>query len=175
MMTLLAVGSTTGCSHKPVEAFKTPVKAFTGSTLDFYSTKEPYGEFSNFALYEVVVDNKTWMTSEHYYQAQKYAAPELQEWVRSAPTPMDAALRGRDPKKPKRPDWEQIKEGVMERAVRDKFQRHPELRKLLLLTGNAELFEHTKNDCYWGDCGDRSGKNKLGILLENIREGARHF
>lgn len=169
------MGGAAGCSHKPSTAYKTPLEAFSGPTLDFYSTKEPYGEFSNFALYEVVIDGKTWMTSEHYYQSQKYTDSELQEWVRSAPTPMEAALRGRAPAKPKRPDWEQIKDEAMERAVRDKFQRHPELAKLLTSTGEAQLFEHTKNDCYWGDCGDRSGKNKLGKLLERIRAELNTF
>ena len=57
----------------------------------------------------------------------------------------------------------------MEKAVWDKFTRYPELKTLLLSTGNARIYEHTKNDCYWADCGDRSGKNKLGLLLEKIR------
>ena len=82
---------------------------------------------------------------------------------------MEAALRGRDSRKPKRVDWEERKDVFMEKAVRDKFTRYPELKELLLSTGDAKIFEHTKNDCYWADCGDRSGKNKLGLLLEKIR------
>ena len=97
----------------------------------------------------------------------------MQEWVRSAPTPMEAALRGRESSKPKRPDWSQIKDQAMEKAVRDKFTRYTELQNLLLSTGTASLFEHTKNDCYWGDCGDGTGLNKLGLLLEKIRAELR--
>lgn len=152
------------CTHRP-----TPAEPYQEAILDFYSTQKPYGEFSNFALYPVFIDGEWWPTSEHYYQAHKYESKELMAWVQEAPTPMEAALRGRDKNIPKRPDWEERKDEFMEKAVWDKFTRYPELKKLLLSTGNARLFEHTKNDCYWGDCEDRSGKNKLGLLLEKIR------
>lgn len=141
--------------------------------LDFYSTKDPYGEFSNFALFQIFIDGEWWMTSEHYYQAHKYIEPDLIAWVKSAESPMEAALRGRDPKIPKRSDWNDVKDLVMEKAVRAKFASYPELQVLLLSTGDLRLYEHTKNDCYWGDCGDRTGKNKLGILLEKIRAELR--
>lgn len=160
---ILTVFLLSGCAHK------TPATLYLSETLDFYSTKAPYGEFSNFADYPVFLDNKWWPTSEQYYQAHKYTDVELQEWVRSASTPMEAALRGRAPDKPKRTDWELVKDDVMEKAVRDKFTRYPELKALLLSTGKAQLFEHTEKDCYWGDCLDRSGKNKLGKLLMKIR------
>ena len=148
---------------------ETPAVTVKTKNLDFYDAWAPYGEFSNFALFPVFVDGKWWPTSEHYYQAHKYTDPKLQEWVRSAPTPMDAALRGRDKAHPKRNDWEDVKESFMEKAVMDKFTRYPSLQNLLLSTGNANIFEHTKNDCDWGDCGDRTGKNKLGKLLEKVR------
>jgi N-glycosidase YbiA len=137
--------------------------------IDFYDAWNPYGEFSNFALFPISLEGKWWPTSEHYYQAHKYTDPKLQEWVRIAPTPMDAAIRGRDKSFPKRDDWETVKESFMEKAVMDKFTRYPNLKKLLLSTGEAEIYEHTKNDCEWGDCGDRSGKNKLGKLLMKVR------
>ncbi|WP_081112283.1 NADAR family protein [Bdellovibrio bacteriovorus] len=167
------------CSHSSIkpthyEQFpRTPLTPFQGEVLDFYSTKQAYGEFSNFALFPVHVDNQWWPTSEHYYQAHKYTDPKLIEWVKSAPTPMEAALRGRDKSTPKRADWEARKDSIMEKAVRDKFNRYPDLKELLLSTGEAKIFEHTQNDCYWGDCGDRTGKNKLGLLLEKIRSELR--
>lgn len=137
--------------------------------LDFYSVKDAYGEFSNFAIYPIVVDGVDWPTSEHYYQAHKYTEPELMEKVRNAKSPMEAALMGRDPNFPKRADWNEYKDIAMEVAVRAKFAQHQELRTLLKSTGTSKIFEHTKNDCYWGDCGDRTGKNKLGYLLMKIR------
>jgi ribA/ribD-fused uncharacterized protein len=163
----------TACSHQKVKHYaefpETPPKPYAENILDFYSTKNLYGEFSNFALFPVYVDGSWWPTSEHYYQAHKYDKPELMAWVKSASTPMEAALRGRDKNIPKRLDWDQRKDEFMEKAVVDKFTRYPKLKALLLSTGEARIYEHTENDCYWGDCLDRSGKNKLGLLLEKVR------
>ncbi len=142
---------------------------YEAEILDFYSVKNAYGEFSNFALFPLVIDGVDWPTSEHYYQAHKYTDPELMERVRQAKTPMEAALMGRDPNIPKREDWDTYKDIAMEKAVRAKFAQHEELKVLLKATGTSFIYEHTKNDCYWGDCGDRTGKNKLGLLLMQLR------
>ena len=61
----------------------------------------------------------------------------------------------------------------MTEAVRAKFTQHPWLRDLLLSTGEAHLIEHTRNDRYWGDGGDGTGKNKLGLILMEIRAELR--
>lgn len=153
---------------------KTPANPYTGEVLDFYSRSKPYGEFSNFALFPVLVDGEWWGTSEHYYQAMKYTDENLIDWVQEAATPEEAAKRGRDERFPKRADWETIRDEVMVKAVMDKFTRYPELKVLLLSTGESRIFEHTENDCYWGDCGDRTGKNKLGLLLEQIRSDLKN-
>jgi len=54
-----------------------------------------------------------------------------------------------------------------------KFEQHAGLRELLLSTGEAKLVEHTERDDYWGDGGDGSGRNGLGRLLMEVREGMR--
>ena len=58
-------------------------------------------------------------------------------------------------------------------ALQAKFTQHPELRDVLLATGDANLVEHTDNDAYWADGGDGSGKNMLGKLLMRVREQLR--
>ncbi|MES2526441.1 MAG: NADAR family protein [Bdellovibrionota bacterium] len=152
---------------------RTPAEIFTGDILDFYSTKDAYGEFSNFSGFPVFMDGEWWSTSEHYYQAQKYETEEMKDYVQFAGGPMEAANRGRDPKFPKRKDWDQVKDSFMEKVLFDKYQRHPELTELILSTGNSHIYEHTTNDCYWGDCGDRTGKNRLGTLLMKVRDSLR--
>ena len=57
----------------------------------------------------------------------------------------------------------------MREALWAKFSQHADLKALLLSTGNAELIEHTRNDRYWGDAGDGTGKNRLGELLMEVR------
>src|ERR1700722_13257921 len=125
--------------------------------INFYGSREPYFEFSNFARFRVTLGGKTWPTSEHYFQAQKFLDESLQEEVRLAKTPRIAADLGRDRSRPLRPDWEKVKDDVMREVVRAKFTQHEELKKLLLDTGDAIIVEHTANDSYWGDGGDGSG------------------
>ena len=61
----------------------------------FYKVKEPYGEFSNFSSFGFTDDNgRYWSTSEHYFQAQKFASEELGEKIKNYSSPMDAALEG---------------------------------------------------------------------------------
>jgi N-glycosidase YbiA len=139
----------------------------------FYRVNEPYGEFSNFSPHGFELDGKLWPTSEHYFQAQKFAGTEHENAVRLAQSPMIAARMGRSRQRPLRTDWEFVKDDIMRAALRAKFTQHPALRSLLLNTGDAELVEHTKNDRYWGDGGDGTGRNRLGQLLMEVRTELR--
>ena len=143
------------------------------SVINFYRTGDDYGSFSNFAPYPIEVDGKVWPTAEHYFQAQKFAGTEHEETMRLEPSPMVVARMGRGRKKPLRPDWEAVKDEVMRKAVLAKFTQHAELRAQLLETGDAKIVEHTENDSYWGDGGDGSGKNILGLILMEVRERLR--
>ncbi|RPJ78119.1 MAG: NADAR family protein [Alphaproteobacteria bacterium] len=149
---------------------RTPITDYQNSILDFYSVKNSFGEFSNFALFPIVVEGLLWPSSEHYYQAQKFIDPLLKELVRNAATPFLAAQIGRDPNLPMRDDWDDIKDGVMLVVLRAKFSQYNVLKELLLSTNQSHIYEHTKNDCYWADCGDRTGLNKLGEQLMLIRK-----
>ena len=149
---------------------KTPIVDYQAEILDFYSVKDLYGEFSNFALFPILVDGLSWSSSEHYYQAQKFLDPELKEKVRAAPTPYQAAQIGRDPNLPMREDWDDVKDGYMLIALHAKYGQYKVLQDLLKSTNNAHIYEHTKNDCYWADCLDRTGLNKLGTFLMQIRD-----
>lgn len=83
---------------------------------------------------------------------------------------MVAARLGRSRAQAIRKDWEQVKDELMKQALLAKFSQNEEIRKVLLSTGDAHLVEHTKNDRYWGDGGDGSGKNRLGAILMEVRE-----
>jgi ribA/ribD-fused uncharacterized protein len=141
--------------------------------INFYSTVGPYGCFSNFSRHSVELKGKSWPTSEHYFQAMKFEGTRHEEELRLAKTPSEVAKMGRDRKRPLRADWEEVKEDLMYEALRDKFTRHPELKKTLLGTGDHPLVEHTRNDRYWGDGGDGSGQNRLGHLLVKLRTELR--
>lgn len=137
--------------------------------IHFYSTTGEYGCFSNFSRHPVFLKQKRWPTTEHYFQAQKFAGEPDEEEIRMAKTAMIAARMGRDRKRPLRRDWESVKNQVMLEALRAKFTQHEDLKAILLGTGDAQLVEHTERDAYWGDGGDGSGKNRLGQLLMQVR------
>ncbi len=141
--------------------------------IQFYSVTDEYGEFSNFSPHPIQLGGRTWSTSEHYFQAQKFAGTPHEDAIRKARTPAIAAELGRDRRQKLRRDWESVKVAVMRDALRAKFTQHPELRELLLGTGEAKLVEHTENDDYWGDGGDGRGKNMLGRLLMQLRDELR--
>ena len=138
--------------------------------IKFYSVADEYGEFSNFALYPITLKGKTWPTSEHYFQAQKFLDVGYQEKIRKTKSPMVAARLGRSRKQPIRKDWDKARNSVMALAIEAKFSQYESLKSLLLETDNAKLIEHTVNDSYWGDGGNGKGQNMLGTLLMKLRE-----
>jgi ribA/ribD-fused uncharacterized protein len=140
----------------------------------FYSVREkPYGCFSNFSRHGFELDGKCWPTSEHYFQAQKFAGTPHEEDVRRAKSPKQAATWGRERSRPLRDDWEAVKDDVMRRAVRRKFETHEDIRAVLLGTGDEEIVENAPGDYYWGCGKDGSGKNMLGIILMEVRAELR--
>ncbi|WP_437603223.1 NADAR family protein [Sorangium sp. So ce590] len=143
------------------------------TVIRFYRAGDAHGAFSNFSRHPVSLQGKVWPTTEHYFQAQKFAGTDHEEVIRNAPGPGEAARMGRQRSRPLRPDWEQVKDDIMREVVLAKFTQHEDLRRALLDTGDAELVEHTKNDAYWADGGDGSGRNMLGKILMEIREQLR--
>ena len=138
-------------------------------TIFFYSTAGPYGCFSNFSRHGFELDGLYWPTSEHYFQAQKFKGTPYLEKVRLARTPKEAARLGRRRDWPLRVDWEQIKDDVMRRAVLRKFETHADIRAVLLSTAVEELIEDSPTDAYWGCGAERTGQNKLGQILMEVR------
>ncbi len=139
----------------------------------FYSTQGDYGSFSNFSPHGFELGGRYWKTSEHYFQAQKFAGTKHEEDVCHAFTPKRAAEIGRDRQRPLRRDWEQVKDDVMRRAVLAKFSTHADIREVLLSTGDEEIVENAASDYYWGCGKDGSGKNMLGKILMEVRAQLR--
>ena len=121
------------------------------------------------------MDGRTVMadTVEHYFQAAKAASMEECLEILAAPTPGASKKYGR--RCQLRSDWEQIKDSVMEQALRLKFS-DIELKTKLLATGDEPLEEGTWwhdnewGNCYCDKCANIQGKNKLGKLLMKLRE-----
>ncbi len=140
------------------------------NTIRFYKPTDPYGEFSNFSDHPIKIDGKTWATTEHYFQAQKFKGTQHEEEIRLLTSPMEAKIAGQDRSKPLRKDWEQIKDDVMRAAIKAKFTQYNELKQLLKSTHPSYLVEHTHNDSYWADGGNGKGRNMLGQILMEVRQ-----
>ncbi len=111
---------------------------------------------------------------KYYSEDPKFEGSDYEEEIRLAKTPAIAARMGNTREYTLRADWEEVKEKIMYDALKAKFTQHNECRKLLLQTRDALLIEHTKNDSYWADGGDGKGKNRLGVLLMELRDELKH-
>ena len=129
----------------------------------------PYGMFCNASDHPIELDDRRWPTVEHYFQAQKFLEFDLQEIVRRAATARRAMELGQNPCLPLRADWHDVRESVMYRALRAKFTQYPHLAEQLILTGDAQLINDSQDDVHWGAGPDRSGRNRLGVLLMRLR------
>ena len=143
-------------------------------TIYFYTPSDPYGCFSNFSRHGILMDDGYWPTVEHYFQAQKFTDETHREKIRRASTPKEAKRLGWSRSVPLRSDWETVKEDVMHKALLKKFETHGEIREILLATDGEEIVENAPGDFYWGCGADGSGKNRLGVLLMEVRNVLRH-
>lgn len=138
--------------------------------IKFYNQREEYGCFSNYSLHSFNLDGKSWKTNEHYFQAKKFEGTKHENEVRNCRTPHMAKRMGGDRTLPLRDDWERVKEDIMYKGLKAKFEQNPGPKKILLGTGESNIKEASPNDYYWGTGARGTGQNKLGKLLVKLRE-----
>lgn len=103
---------------------------------------------SNYATMPAEFEGLRYPTVEHAFAAAKTLDPEQRLLIRGLRTPGLAKAMGR--KVNLRPDWEEVKTGIMGNLLKSKFAV-PEMRAKLLATGDEELVEwNTWHDCIWG-------------------------
>jgi ribA/ribD-fused uncharacterized protein len=140
--------------------------------LYFYTKTMPFWGLSNFSPPGVELNGVYWPTVEHFFQAQKFLDPGVQERIRQAATPKQARSLGQSRTFALRPDWDEFREEVMLKGLRLKF-RNPSARELLLSTGQRMLVESSPFDYFWAAGQDGSGQNRLGHLLVQVRHELR--
>lgn len=154
---------------------------------------------SNFYAIPITYRGKTYESVEHAYQAQKFKKSTLQSVSKECLDEINKVLRARGSLHEfesaenifttellssgnakliadvlrqhdyVREDWDDRKMPLMAELLLQKFQ-HPELKELLLRTGDKYLVEgNTWQDTLWGVCEGR-GRNLLGLLLMEIRD-----
>jgi len=158
------------------------------------ATEVPYGRFSNYYVYSVTIDGKTYKSTEHYYQQAKFTDPWFKEQICNAATPHQAKCLAGQKKVSGyrsnldlnpiieesiqkgikiRADWKEVREDEMRKALRSKFGGlllNGSLRKLLLGTKSAIIQETNLFDEYWATGENGNGQNRLGHLLMELRQ-----
>jgi ribA/ribD-fused uncharacterized protein len=156
--------------------------------LYFYRDREAFAFLSHFHPSPIQLEDDLWPTVEHFYQAQKSDDPEYRRAIKDARTP-GMAKRLAAPPVPKsrvskkswflahqalpRPDWHEVKLGIMRRADAAKYSQNSDLAALLLATGDAELIEDSPFEPFWGIGPDGKGFNWAGKVLMEVRETLR--
>ncbi len=152
-------------------------------TIYFYSgARGPRRRFSNF-FDEIPFPMPAWYdptvillfdSGEHGFQCAKGRNKTEHESIRHADSPYaakQAAWRYPCPA-----NWNRRRAHIMLTVVRAKFAV-PDLRELLLSTGDRILAEDSPRDFVWG-CRDRkggyTGQNLLGRALMRVRDEARY-
>lgn len=115
---------------------------------------------------------------EHGYQAAKSAEFVSQSLFATWGNLTAGKAKRLGKQLPVRPDWDDLKVGVMEDLVFQKFSKHEDLKALLLTTGDRKIFElNTWGDEFWGVTQDSHGRlkglNTLGTILMNVRQELR--
>jgi ribA/ribD-fused uncharacterized protein len=152
--------------------------------LYFARDREAFGFLSHFYPAPIVLDDATWPTVEHFYQAQKSFDPAYRQAIQEAATPGKAKRFAASPHAPRRAaaqswfrqhgawpraDWQAVKLDIMRRADWAKFSQHPALAQQLLATGDAELVEDAPSEPFWGIGPDGQGMNWAGRVLMEVR------
>lgn len=130
--------------------------------------RDKYFFLSNFfpcQLYDIDFPDITYMSVEAAFQAAKVTT-HSERTAFSEADPSTAKRLGRRVRL--RPDWESVKDSIMEQYLRQKFSPGSRLATRLVSVDEPIVEDNTWGDRYWGRV-NGVGKNMLGILLERIR------
>lgn len=134
-----------------------------------------HGFLSNFYFCPINYKGNSFTNSEAVFQSEKTLDTHSKGlFCRCAPE--EAKKLGK--RIALRPDWEEVKVGVMRDVLDAKFTQNPSLKQMLLATRERMLVEgNTWNDRYWGAMatprGVMVGRNMLGRLLMDLRSRLR--
>lgn len=150
-------------------------------TIAFTKVDLPYGWLGNMSPHRVRHLDKWWETTEALFQALRFDDEQIRETIRKAKSPMTAKMKAKAIKvrhlrrvEPASPE----DLANMRFVLRLKLKYHPNLKGMLLATGNDILIEDCslRSPSPWGCqrcAGEWVGENLLGKLWMELREELR--
>lgn len=120
-------------------------------------------------------DGAFWASVQHYLEAQKHPDPQLWKEIRDMPDPHALRSLTRKPRFTKTAcaNWDTLRDAVMLRATRWKFAQDARCAQVLRSTGDRELLFNSPMSDHWGSGDDGRGRNRLGEVLQQVREELR--
>ena len=144
----------------------------TAERVCFY--EQDFYVLSNFSAFAVQIYGELFPTSEHAYHWAKFPDDPLKQTsIRVSLSAHLAFKLAERWKQYRREDWDAVKVDVMRQILLAKVEQHEYVRRKLLQTGDRELVENSWRDDFWGWGPNRDGRNMLGKLWMEIREGLR--
>jgi ribA/ribD-fused uncharacterized protein len=147
----------------------------TPERVCFY--EQDFYVLSNFSSFSLFWDGRRFPTSEHAYHFAKFAPRTrdtggvyVRDAILQATSAHEAFKMAAGWKHLRRPDWDEVKVGIMREILRAKAEQHLYVRRKLLATGNRELVENSWRDDFWGWGENKDGQNMLGKLWMELRD-----
>ena len=165
---------------KPADA---PHSAGPRPAVFFWKDNEENGYLSNWYRRKFVIDDFEYLHVEQYMMAQKaklFHDSARYTAILRATTPRECKSLGKLVTPFDSRTWNAAKFNIVKEGNRAKFEQNPDLKKMLLATGNAILAEASPKDPIWGigldaqtaaltDLSEWPGQNLLGRALMELR------
>ncbi len=140
--------------------------------IGFYRPNKPYGEFSNWYETTIFINNTKFISSEQafmYYKAILFGDNATALRILESKSQKQIKALGRQVANFDQQRWDNIKFNLMVKVNYYKFIEDPNLKYLLLETGDAYIYEDSPYDAIWGVGPKGDGQNLLGLALMKVR------
>ena len=128
----------------------------------FKKVAEPYGWMGNMAPYPIKFDGKVWLTSEALFQSMRYDDVSVKEIIRGEKSPMGAKMKSKKYKgQMVVVPMSELDVENMRKCVKMKFDQHPQLKRQLINTKDAFIYE---------DIGNRNGERHKFLGVKKLSE-----
>jgi len=142
----------------------------TAHRISRFDINDPLSTSSS---HPILLEEKNWLTCEHYFNANIVSSARIAEQIEQAPSALSAHELASPWFRRKRSDWKKLRAVLMTRALYTKVQMYPEVREALMETGDNKIIETSLYDYFWGVGRDQRGENQLGQIWMNIRQKLR--
>jgi hypothetical protein len=135
-----------------------------------FHKNDQYNWLGTFSNHQVTLDDITWKTAEHYYQAQRFIYfPDLYHQIKESKTTDTVYRFVHEFASLTQKHWNSEKLGIREKVMRVKFDQHADLKQMLIETNDELLVCRTEDKSFWGTGLDGHGQNQLGKLVMSLR------